>query len=101
MDSTDLSAKSFLINTNVLLRHRSCTTFSDSCELQQSKTGQNDLETVEDRSKSITLDELWIEYIEKMKRIGRSAKYIQQIGYARKAFDFGRMRSFQKSHLET
>jgi hypothetical protein len=46
-------AKSFLINANVLLRHKSCTTFFDFRELQQSKTGQNGLETVEDRFKSI------------------------------------------------
>ena len=49
MDSTALSAKHFLINTNVLLRHKSCTTFCDFRQLQQSKTGQNTLETVEDR----------------------------------------------------
>jgi hypothetical protein len=37
----------------VLLRHKSCTTFSDSRELQQSKTSQNGLETVEDRHEAV------------------------------------------------
>ena len=53
VDSTVLSAKYFLINHNVLLRHKSCTTFSDFPELQQSKTHQNDLETVEDGSEEL------------------------------------------------
>jgi integrase len=46
------------------------------------------VKAMRETSKSITLDELWVQYIERMKRIGRSANYIRQIGYARKAFDF-------------
>ncbi len=46
------------------------------------------VKAMRESSKSITLDELFDLYVEKMKRIGRSANYIQQIGYARKAFEF-------------
>jgi hypothetical protein len=53
VDSTVPSAQYFLINANVLVRHKSCTTFSDFPELQQSKTRQNDLETVEDGSRRL------------------------------------------------
>ena len=46
------------------------------------------VKAMRESSKSITLDELWVQYIEKMKRIGRSESHIKNIGYARKAFDF-------------
>jgi hypothetical protein len=49
---------------------------------------------------SITLDELFNQYAERMKRIGRSRNYLAQIGYARKVFDFGRTRNFQPSRQE-
>jgi integrase len=54
-------------------------------------------------SKSIILDELWIQYLEKMKRTGRGASHIKNIGHARKAFDplgYDKLPQISSAHID-